>query len=99
MLANQQQASGVVYRHHADGGIQEMDHAVDAGAAVGPVHLVVEHLDPRVAIPDRSRSAAPGPDGAGRRIASGGPGLEIGQSRSLVVVVRHGHTVPIAGNR
>ena len=48
----------VAHRDHAHGERPEVDDAVDAGAAVRAVHLVVEDLDPRVLVGRASRVAA-----------------------------------------
>ena len=66
VLADQQDAAVVRHGHDAHRQVPEVDDPVDPGAAVRPVHLVVEDLDPRVGVGGLARAAEPGAHG-GRR--------------------------------
>ena len=70
MLADEEDAIVVVEDDDADRQVREVDDAVDAVAAVGPVDLVVPDGDPGVRVGLAPRPATPRADGDGR--SSGG---------------------------
>ena len=67
VLPDEQQPPVVAHCDHAHGARPEVDDAVDAGAAVRAVDLVVEDAEPRVLVRDPARAPAPRPDADGTR--------------------------------
>ena len=69
VLADQHDPIVAVEDDHADRDIGEVDDAVDPGAAVRSVDLIVPDRDPRVRVLDLARSSPPRPD-VDRRLVS-----------------------------